>query len=84
MGWKRYNAYKRHPFETSTGMEGGCHHCGGPYDAVTHEQPWEAPLPEPEESKDPPGFGELPRPYELLDTATYDEPDRSVKVWGRM
>lgn len=69
--WTRYDAYQRHPFDTSTGMEGGCHHCGGPARSVLHEEPYAEPLPEP-----PPAAGEAK--LEWLDTATYDEPERDL------
>lgn len=81
MAWERYDAYQPHPFETSTGMEGGCHHCGGPYNAFVHNEPWNPPLPEsvPDISKPDPEAR-----YEYLDTATYDEPvsfaDTQVKA----
>lgn len=41
--WPDYHGGKRHPFSTSTGMEGGCHHCGFTEDSPLHEMPWEPP-----------------------------------------
>lgn len=42
-GWPDFHGGKRHPFATSTGMEGGCHHCGFASDSPLHEKPWEPP-----------------------------------------
>lgn len=42
-GWPDYNSGKRHPFSTSTGMEGGCDTCNQLPNSPLHERPWEPP-----------------------------------------